>query len=514
MKALALGIAGVLATIVMVSKPFHDKGQDSGILRVALPAPWGSLVPSQQNTLYGDIVLINEFESLVRIGRNGKILPLLAKNFTIGDNFESLEFEIDTEKKFSDGSPVTPDEIKSCWENGLRIQATSANNSTQDVLYLVKGYDEFERVGTLEGLKVSGHKLIVEFKKPYRQAIVDLAGGRYGVFKYVDGKAIGTGPYRTVASEQQKVIFERNTFFKGPVGYDKVEVIAAENAEELSRLEKSGTVDVFLIAPRRLNKLCREQSQHYQCLSGFVRRHVNLYSNSTKGIFANQEHRKALLSLIYDLRMDDQFQKYFKELPGMFDPQIYLPLQAGRLPAEEVKQTIGSYRRFVPALIEATNDQPIRMYALYDKDRFLVYLKSKGLKFSGDSGGIPFKDMLHLKNKSFEFDLLSMTASFYNADPDGIYHLLGENGAIFTPAIGTPKVMDLLEDGRTITDPNLLHHHYIKVSRAFLEEVSYVHVGFLYSQIIIRSDRVKYGYGLTQTGDDRFNVFRPATSLF
>jgi len=72
------------------------------VLRFSIPGRWGKLVPAQQNTALGSMILSAEFESLVKHNANGLIVPSLAKSWTVNENFTLITFQIDTSKKFSD----------------------------------------------------------------------------------------------------------------------------------------------------------------------------------------------------------------------------------------------------------------------------------------------------------------------------------------------------------------------------------------------------------------------------
>ncbi len=71
------------------------------------------------------------------------------------------------------------------------------------------------------------------------------------------------------------------------------------------------------------------------------------------------------------------------------------------------------------------------------------------------------------------------------------------------------RVNDLLEDGRKILDFDKLDGHYKKVSRAVLEEVPFIHLGFLKEMVILRKDKVQVGTNYMSRETGRFTGYRP-----
>lgn len=71
-----------------------------------------------------------------------------------------------------------------------------------------------------------------------------------------------------------------------------------------------------------------------------------------------------------------------------------------------------------------------------------------------------------------------MTLSIVHGDPDGIYHALGQTGAIASKMTMRDSVTELLEQGRGIVEVEGLDTHYKKVTKAILREVPFVHLGF------------------------------------
>ena len=92
-------------------------------------------------------------------------------------------------------------------------------------------------------------------------------------------------------------------------------------------------------------------------------------------------------------------------------------------------------------------------------------------------------------------------------DPDGIYHLLGKNGAITSPLVKNEVVANLLEDGRKIIDRNMINPFYKKVSLALLNEAPIIHMGFNKAVAIYRNDKVKVDGRVLRRNEGHLHIF-------
>lgn len=156
---------------------------ESRKLTVGIPGHWGTVMPPLQHSAFGFAVIVNQFEPLVRRGKNGVIEPLAARAWEADRDFRVLRFSIDTDRRFSDGSTLTAQDFKRSWEDGLRMDPKSLNKSVADALFNVKGFADLGQRGTIEGIRVLGKDLLeVEFDRPVRMAVEYLAGARFAAY--------------------------------------------------------------------------------------------------------------------------------------------------------------------------------------------------------------------------------------------------------------------------------------------------------------------------------------------
>ena len=116
----------------------------------------------------------------------------------------------------------------------------------------------------------------------------------------------------------------------------------------------------------------------------------------------------------------------------IIDPQIFLPLQAGRISDEVAIKIISKGKSYIKDLAEETKQNPVRIVSSSSRlTNWLVEnLKKSGIIFSDDSAVLPMKELVETYYKKYDTDILLSTLSVASGDPDGIYHALGKNGSL------------------------------------------------------------------------------------
>lgn len=488
-------------------------GGSMKVLKVGYPEYWGeNMSPSLQHTIYADAMLANQFESLVSIGPAGSIKPQAAKEWKASDDKRVYTFKIDTSKRFSNGKNLSAQDFKDSWEYGLALDPKSANSSLQDILYKVVGFEDFARTKQLNGLRVIDNETLeIEFKNSFRAALTNLAGSRMAAFVIENGKILGTGPYVIEETEDKKLVLTANPFQKDapPFREVHVEVVKPELAQQSL---DSGLIDVYSLAEHAEFNNCLDDRSSTGCFAGNESRHITMVLNS-KGnrIFNKRENRLAMQSLFYQTFSGKEMPAYMR-IKTELDPQIFLPLQSGRIEDEDAMNHVEAGAPYVDSFIKETQKKPIKIVT-GTTGNLLSWVKDglskRGVRFSEDSDVLPMKDLAATYYKTHDTDIALMTLSVASGDPDGIYHALGSQGAITSPMMFKKESASLLEDGRKILELDRINEHYQKVTTAALSEVPFVHLGYLKTLMVYRKDKVKLEKEYKQREDNRFSSFGP-----
>lgn len=497
----------IMLSLLLTSCLSSNKKQE--VLSVGIPGEWGDLIPSLQHTAYADAMLSNEFETLVTQDSTGITKGLVAKSWKIKDNYKTIEFKIDTSRRFSNGDYVDAFDVKKSWEHSLSLKPASANSSVSDVLYKVEGYDDFKKSKALSGLIVKDKEtFIVKFKNPFRMILENLTFSRLGVFKVVDDKYIGTGPYKFVSKNKKDALLDRNPYYKTDKGFDKIEFKQVSVSDAVKAL-KEERVQVFLFADKIQIDDCINNTGNIGCYLGHESSHFSLVVNGLKNsVFSNEKYRLALQALLLrDIKKED-IPKSVK-FSIRVDPQIYLPVQKGRLDPKEAREIILTGEEYIPELLKELKKNPLKLMTTKSTAWTIEYLKKKGVPLSKESRVYESKEIVGSYYKKYDADLIALGMGVMIGDPDGVYHALGKKGSIASPMLARKKLGNLLEEGRTITDPKKIDEKYKEVSRAALKDVPFIHFGFMRTRSAYRNDIIKVSSSVKHREDHAMLNFGP-----
>ena len=480
-------------------------------LVVGIPAHWGTVMPPLQHSAYGHMVLENQFESLVHAGNKGLMEPQAATSWEVSQDHRMARFKIDTKRRFSDGTPLTAMDFKRSWEEGLQLKAKSKNKSLEDALYNIKGFDALEKTGHIDGIKVLGADVLeIEFNKPMRAFLGEFAGARCAVYKMVDGHPIGTGPY-VIQEKETELILTPNAYYSGSEPrFQQIRIVVTPLDKVADRL-RSGEIDATLFSEKSYISECVDgKPGRIACAYSQEADHVAVEVNGLPGrIFADRRNRLALQTLLNDRLKKDPLPTALKAGRFIHDPQSFLSFQAGRLDDSEARGAVEEGRAAIARLKEASQKRPIYVASGSECQWLIALLEEAGLKIAPQSGRMDFPRVLEMIYKTHEADLILGTFSVYSGDPDGLYHLLGKRGAIFSPMMDRPRVAELFESGRKIMDRESLAPHYQKAARAILSEVPYVHLGYNSRGVAYNSDKARIAESFVMRENNRVTIFEP-----
>ncbi|MCJ8276621.1 MAG: hypothetical protein MJK18_07250, partial [Bdellovibrionales bacterium] len=137
------------------------------------------------------------------------------------------------------------------------------------------------------------------------------------------------------------------------------------------------------------------------------------------------------------------------------------------------------------------------------------YLTKKGLPLSKQSRVYESKEIVSSYYKNHDAALIALGMGVMSGDPDGVYHALGKKGSIASPMLARKNLGNLLEEGRTITDPEKVDAKYKEVSRAALQDVPFIHFGFMRTRSAYRNDIIKVSNSIKRREDHAMLNFGP-----
>jgi ABC-type transport system substrate-binding protein len=508
--ALILSTLAAVGCVILKPNIFNRMAATSKPLQLALGGPWISLHPGLQHTVWADIVLSNQFESLVGMDQRGLLSPLGAVAWSISDDLLTYEFQIDTSKRFQDGSNLTAADYKKAWERSLALAPEAANSSLLDVLYFVEGFDQFANKKNLSGIvAASTDRLVIHFSKPSRMALAHLVGNRFAVYKEGPSGPIGTGKYVITEINEKVLRLDPNPYVKDAQRLKQV-MISIVPTEGIGEALEMDQIDGLAFGRGANLQSSVLNDTRYRIIPGPEATHHVVHVNGAPGkLLSNPDLRKAIQFLLLK-KLNERTEALGDARLTKIESQVFLPMQAGRISDAEAKQLIDEGEKYIDELRKKTAKQPLVIRYLKPWQWVVDDLRAAGISIATQSGFVEYPELIKLIYKSTECDLLVAAFSVVDGDPDGLYHAIGKNGAILSPIIYRPEVGRLAEEGRGIVQQQDIKLHYQKLTKQILIDVPFVHLGFSRSVAVIKNDKVKVDeFILSRMNEGHVEIFQP-----
>ncbi|MNB68382.1 Oligopeptide-binding protein AppA precursor [compost metagenome] len=198
---------------------------------VGLTDPSGAFTPYFQESGYDGNVSSLLYSSLVNVDDKGVPVPELAESWDVSQDQLTYTFHLRKGLKFSDGSPLTADDVAFTWT--IQYDKSYDGGSTVPSLN-VKGGKAYKegKAKTVEGIKVIDPQTIsVTLEQPNATALVSLGSnvlskayygkdytfGHLEYIKKLHEKPLGDGPYKLekfIPGQEVRLVANEN-YFKG-----------------------------------------------------------------------------------------------------------------------------------------------------------------------------------------------------------------------------------------------------------------------------------------------------------
>ncbi len=257
----------------------------------------------------------------------------LAKGWQISDNGMRITFQIREDVTFSDGEPLTADDV-----------VFTFNFIMNEKIATPRFRAYFKMIDRVE--KKDAHEVTFIFKEPYFEAFA-LAGEMpimprhyYSkidpeTFNASTGLLVGSGPYVLSAGGQQwkpgmLIELARNSRYWGtPPAFERIQFV--EYTNEVARITafRNGKIDTFGALPEQYVEMIKDQAlsrrtQRFEFLSprgGYRYIAWNQRKNGQPTFFADKRVRQAMTMLIDRQRLiQENYLGYAIEATGPFNP--------------------------------------------------------------------------------------------------------------------------------------------------------------------------------------------------
>lgn len=464
-----------------------------------------TISPLVSTDVYASSVQSDVLETLLK--RDSETLEwegLLADSWEISDDGLTITFRLRPEATFSDGVPVTVDDVVFTYDFIMdpRIKAPRQR------AYL-------EKIASVKA--VDAQSVEFKFKEPYFNSLT-LAGGmdilaRHFYEPYLEkpeeynrskGLLFGSGPYRLADAEgwtpdQGMVELVRNERYWAPVqpSFDRVMWKIIEN--ETARLTsfRNGEIDVYPAQPREYkNELLKDEklmarSQRFEYTAPTAGYRYIGWNQKRKGVptkFADRRVRLAMTYLTDKQRIIDEIMLgYGEPAVGPFNPlskQHNPDLKPREFSVEKAKNLLldaGYEDRDGDGVLEDGQGRPFTVELVYPQGSeqyksIVLFLKDSYARAGVQLIGKPteWSVMLELLDKK-DFEAISLGWSGeLESDPYQIFHSsqMKNNGDNFIN-YSNPRLDELIEKARSTVDENIRMPLWHEVEKILYDDQPY-----------------------------------------
>ena len=245
--------------------------EPSGTLVVGITEASGNFNPLYYSSAYDGYVVDMVFEGLIERSFEGEYVGNVAESWEISEDGKSITFKMKQDRVFSDGQPMTAQDVVFTYQVLADPSYTGRYSSTVKDLV---GYDEYYAGETTEftGVEaIDDYTVKFNFKEALRVnfancgfAIVpkhyygkDFAVGNTAAVEAITTEVMGSGPYVVSQFKEKELVYlERNPLFVGE-GYMIQEIILkfVDQTTDIVELT-SGGVDLLagVIEPKKISE--------------------------------------------------------------------------------------------------------------------------------------------------------------------------------------------------------------------------------------------------------------------
>jgi peptide/nickel transport system substrate-binding protein len=284
-RGLVLAALALAAWVVLPGAALAAAG---GSITIGIPLEPPNLDPSATSAeATHDVLYANVFEGLTRIAEDGRVVPALARDWTVSDDGLRYRFRLRPGVRFHDGAPLTANDARFSLD---RARAADSRNPLRDLLQPVRA------VRVEDELTLS-----IELSRPVAEILTYLGWGNLVILSPASAARaatapVGTGPFRFRDWRKgDAVVLERNPDYWGPPALlERVTFRVVPDASSGLAALLAGDVDAFsnFTAPENLAALARDP--RFTVVVGSTEGETLLAINNARPPFNDLRVRRAL----------------------------------------------------------------------------------------------------------------------------------------------------------------------------------------------------------------------------
>ncbi len=478
-----------------------------GTLLVGIPGNIDAREPSKVKTVEEEEIIANVFEGLFAADEQGTVQPSIGEKWELLDGGRSILVTLRPNVWFSDGEPLTAEDVRTTFERAIRFDA----DAPRAIFATIRGATEFAMGETehVEGIVIrSASHVEIQLSEAlpiYPTLLSDPGAGIVRIVTNEDGSesAIGTGKFRIASSEPNRIVLERNDRYWGGTStpVDCIEFQTRLTPGESAARFRAGQLDiVYELMNDDLDRILRDQRLGAQ-INEAPRKNVALVVfKTTSGLFKDPVVRRAVAGVVRTQDLVWQsLGRFAMPATGLIPPGM-LGHDPGRrrtpIYAEQALSQMTSHGFTAPARVAAAVPPGLM-------DRYADLLR--GLFNSWRDLGVQVEhvtgkadDYLRSLRTAEDVDLLVIRWNADYDDPDNFtYGLFHSRVGLLRNFFSSPETDAIAEEARTERTASIRETLYRKFEHMLLESAVVVplfhEVNYRLSSPLVRGLRVRSG---------------------
>ncbi|HCC68077.1 TPA: hypothetical protein DEP90_02640 [Patescibacteria group bacterium] len=238
------------------------------------------------------------FEKLIYIDINGDITPGIATSWDISKDGKTYQFNISTDRMWSDGTLLTIDDVLFTFQTAIKLSVDHGYDTIGSALIDV----EIERVD----------EDTIKFELPQTNATFPEIVSVYIIPKHIledvvlsdmpfnifSRNPVGSGPYRISRSEPNIVYLRSSTYYKHQPTISDIVVRIYSDVSKLQSAFRNGLLDGIVLPYNKDAEFTQEYPSYSSNVIDLPYRERILFFNLRKDKFQSEELRRGISHLI------------------------------------------------------------------------------------------------------------------------------------------------------------------------------------------------------------------------
>jgi ABC-type transport system substrate-binding protein len=254
---LALVVLAVTAIVTGCTGAGADTSPAGETARIVTGAA-ATLDPAAASDAGSAGIIAQVFETLTSFDGSLTVRPALAESWEIEDGGRRIVFRLRDGLRFSDGTPLTPDDVVRSW---LRLIDPNQPSPLVSLILDVEGALAYVRGATDDpatvGLRAEGRDVVVELNRPAADFVNIVAGPSFGIVPpgigddpgvLSPGSFVGSGGYVVGAADATTTTLEANgEYWAGPPAIATIELVHDTGGRDPLTMYEAGELDYLPI---------------------------------------------------------------------------------------------------------------------------------------------------------------------------------------------------------------------------------------------------------------------------